>query len=256
MVIKKIKKLRSGKYQIDFDNGDKLITYDDVIIKNNLLFNKEIDSKLFNEINKQNDYYAIYASLVKKLSKKICSEKEYYKYIEKFNLSDKDKKRLTEDLKKIRLINDSNYLKAYVSDSFYLSNDGPLKIKRNLLDQNIDELNIEEELSKISYEEIFEKAKKIVNKKLKIAKGSNYMIKQRIRQDMGILGYSKEIIDKCLTEDINDSDNLNKDFDKLYLSYKRKEKDIDKLYLKIKQKLYQKGYSLSDIDNLINEKKD
>ena len=52
----------------------------------------------------------------------------------------------------------------------------------------------------------------------------------------------------------DDSNNLEKDFNKLFTQYSRKEKNSDKLYLKIKQKLYQKGYSLIMIDEIINKK--
>lgn len=255
MIIKKIKKLRNGKYEINFDNGEKIITYDDVILKNNLLYNKEIDSKVYNELNKENNYYSIYSTLVKKLTKKMCSKKEFFKYIEKYNLSEKDKKQLINDLEKISLLNDMTYLKAYIADSFNLTNDGPLKIKKNLLEHDIDEFAIDNEMARISDEEIEEKAKKIVNKKLKLSKGSNYMVKQKIYQEMNILGYKREIIDMCFENEYDDSANLNKDFNKCYITIAKKEKDLEKLYFKIKQKLYQKGYSIIEIDNLINEKR-
>lgn len=253
MKIKQIKKLKSGKYQILFDNGNKLITYDDVILKYNLLFNKDIESKIYNEINKENDYYGLYTTLVKKLSKKIISKKEYYKYIEKFNLKEKDKIRLTSDLEKIRLLDDNRYLKAYISDKFYLSNDGPQKIKKDLIRQGINQLLIDEELSKISREDIINKLTKLINKKLRTAKGSNYMIKQKIYHNICLLGYSKDLIDECYIEKNDNQENLKKDFYKIYNYYDNKEDDKNKLYLKIKLKLYQKGYSLSEIDSIIND---
>ena len=42
MVIKSIKKMSSGKYQIIFDNNVKLITYDEVLLKNNLYIKKNL----------------------------------------------------------------------------------------------------------------------------------------------------------------------------------------------------------------------
>ena len=55
--------------------------------------------------------------------------------------------------------------------------------------------------------------------------------------------------------DVDDNDNLKKEFNKLYKRLSTKEIN-DNLYLKIRQKLYQKGYNLSDIDKLIQEKRD
>ena len=38
MEIKNIRKLKNGKYELTLISGDKVITYDEVIIKNNLLY--------------------------------------------------------------------------------------------------------------------------------------------------------------------------------------------------------------------------
>ena len=43
MKVNSIKKLSSSKYKIELDNGEKINLYDDVIIKNNLLY-KQINS--------------------------------------------------------------------------------------------------------------------------------------------------------------------------------------------------------------------
>ncbi|HPF83560.1 MAG TPA: RecX family transcriptional regulator [Bacilli bacterium] len=255
MEISRIKKLNSGKYQIELSDKTKIITYDEVILKYNLLYKKEIDSKDINEINNMNDYYSIYSNLVKYLTKKVHSKKEYYKYIEKYNLNDLEKERLTKELEEIKLLDDNRFIKAYVSDKFYLSNEGPYKIKKELLEHNINEDLINEELSKISYEDILNKVDKLVNKKLKTLKGSSYIIKQKIYQDMNTLGYDKSIVDECLNEEIDDSINLEKDFNKFFNEYSRKEEDTNKLYFKIKQKMFSKGYSLSKIDEFIENKK-
>ena len=51
MKIEKIQKLKNNKYKIKLDSGDIINTYDDVILNNSLLFNKEIDLELLNKIN-------------------------------------------------------------------------------------------------------------------------------------------------------------------------------------------------------------
>lgn len=255
MIIKKIKKLRSGKYQIEFESGEKVLTYDEVILKHNLLYKKQLDTSDLNEINKSNDYYSVYNDLIKYLTKKVHSKKEYYKYIEKYTLNDSEKKRLTKELEDIKLLDDNHFLKAYISDRFYLSNDGPNKIKRELLEHGIEESAIDDELAKIPYEDLLDKTNKLITKKLKLAKGSSYMIRNKIYQDMNILGYDKKTIEECFNNDIDDSSNMIKDFNKYYNEYTRKETDDNKLYFKIKQKLYQKGYSLKEIDELIQEKR-
>ena len=46
MDIKKIKKMNNDKYQIITTDNKKIITYDSVILKYNLLYKKSIDSEL------------------------------------------------------------------------------------------------------------------------------------------------------------------------------------------------------------------
>lgn len=254
MKIDKIKKLSSNKYQITFSDKTKLITYDEVILKNNLLYKKELSTDDFKQIEKENNYYSIYNESVKYLTKKIRSEAEYTKYLDKYGLEKKLKAKLISDMKKINLLNDDNYLKAYIYDKFHLTNDGPLKIKKDLLNNNISEEKIDEELNKILKEDQNEKLKKLVNKKLRITKGSAYQIKQKILINLINLGYEKKNIEEYLN-DIDDSSSLEKDFNKIYIYLIKKEQDEEKLYLKIKQKLYQKGYSLNKIDEFINKKR-
>ena len=257
MKIDKIKKLNSGKYKIEFEDKNKIITYDDVILKHNLLFNKEIDSNKLNELNIDTKYYDIYNKCLKHISTKLRSEKEIEIYLDKFAIELEDKNKIINDLKKIGFINDLNFTKAYISDRIYLSNDGPEKIKKNLLEHNISFDVIEEEISKIDEQIIKEKLSKLISKKVKNNhKDSNYIMRKKIYNDMINLGYSQNMFNECyeLLES-NDDSNLIHEFDKLYKKLSVKHTD-EELYLKIKQKLYQKGYSLSDIDNLIQEKRD
>lgn len=254
MKIDKIKKLSGNKYQITFSDKSKLVTYDEVILKNNLLYKKELTSDELKDIEKSNNYYSLYSESVKYLTKKIHSKIEYINYLNKKEIDASLKNRLLEDMTKINLLNDDNYLKAFIYDKFHLTNDGPVKIKKELLENKISEDKINEELNKISEEEINEKLEKLVNKRIKITKGSSYQIKQKILVYLINLGYEKKNIEVYLN-DIDDSSSLEKDFNKVYISLVKKEQDEEKLYLKIKQKLYQKGYSLSKIEEIINKKR-
>lgn len=255
MVIKSIKKMSSGKYQIIFDNNIKLTTYDEVLLKNNLLYKKELTTEEINEINKANDYYNVYSSITKFIAKKMRSMKEVNEYLDKFDLSIKERDNIINSLKENGLLNDNRFIKAYISDRLYLSNDGPYKIKNDLLKHNINEEDIDAEIANIDEKEVLDKLTKLVNKKTRNAKGSLFNIKQKIYYDMSNLGYSRDMIDNVFTSDLDDSSSLEKDYNKVYNDIIKKEKDENKIYLKIKQKLYQKGYSLDKIERIINEKR-
>lgn len=253
MKIEKIKKLKSGKYKLELDNDQSIITYDDVILKNNLLYNKEIDNDKLNELYKDNTYYDTYNKVVKMISKRLRSEKEISDYLEKNNVIDKDK--IISRLKSVNLINDTNFAKAYLYDRLYLSKDGVSKIQSDLIDYGINDNIISDLLSNLDEAIIDEKLEKIVIKKIKSnSNKSNYLLKQKIIYDLINLGYDKEKIvyyfDKNITDD---SSAILKEYNKLFKKLSLKYSD-DKLKCEIKNKLFQKGYSSYEIDKIINEK--
>lgn len=257
MKIENIKKLSSGKYKIELDDKNKIITYDDVILKHNLLYNKDVNSDKLNELNIDTKYYDVYNRCIKYISTRLRSEKEINVYLDKFNLEENDKEHIINDLKRIGFINDLTFTKAYISDRIYLSNDGLEKIRKELINHSIDTEVIDEELSKVDENIIKEKLSKLISKKIKNNhKYSKYIMRQKIYNDMINLGYSSSMFNECydLLETDEDS-NLEKEFNKWYKKLSSKYIDED-LYLKIRQKLYQKGYNLSEIDNLIQEKRD
>jgi len=249
MKIDKIKKI-GNKYKITFDDDSVLKTYDDVIINNRLLYNKKVDADVLNKLNKDTSYYDIYYKTVNYITRKLRSKKEIVEFIDKNNVNERDKKEVIRKLKEIGLINDLQFTKAYISDHIYLSNDGPLKIKKNLLEHNILEETIDLELSNIDINIIIEKLTKLINKKISSTKYSGYVLKQKILNDFINLGYSKEMI--CAIFDsisVNKTSLLKKEYDKLYKKYsiKYSGKELDN---KIKSKLYQKGFTIDEINNI------
>ena len=216
MNIKKIKKLSSGKYQVVFDNGEKILTYDEVIIKKNILYKKTLTNKEIEEINKSNSYYDVYNASIKYLSKRMHSCKEFENFVLKYRLSEFDKEKIIQDMKNIKLLDDLSFMKCFISDKFRFSNDGLLKIKRDLLKHDILESDIDVELSKIDREDVIDKARKIIDKKIRTIKGSNYYIKQKLYLYMNDLGYDKDIVDICMADEVDDSKSIELDFNKIY----------------------------------------
>lgn len=253
MKIEKIKKTNSGKYKIIFDNNDKITTYDDVIINNGILYKPKIDSDLVNKINVETRYYDFYNKAITYISKRLRSEKEISSYLDKLNVISKDKEKIINNLKGIGLINDFNFVKAYISDKIYLSSSGPYKIKKELLEHNISEEVIDSEFEKIDQKIILDKLYRLINKKvISDKKHSVYIIKQKILNDFINFGYDKDMIINCL-EKISFDSNIDKEFDKLYNKLATKYSG-NELYNNIKQKLYQKGFDINEINHLINKK--
>ena len=257
MNIKKIKKLSNDKYQIITSNNNKIITYDSVILKYNLLYKKDIDSELLNLIIKETSYFDIYKKVVNYISKRLRSEYEIKKYLEKYDLNEKDTNKIISDLKESNFINDYNFAKAYISDKVYLSNYGPLKIRKDLQNYYVDNKIIEELISNIENEIILEKLNKLITKKINSnKKHSSYILKQKLLYYFKDLGYETSMILNCLDNLGNNEDGiLDKEYEKLYKKYSKKYSDYN-LDNKIKEGLYRKGFDINKITEFINTKKE
>lgn len=254
MKVQIVGKTKSGKYKVKVD--DKTInTYDDVLINNKLIYKKEIDNDMLNKINKDNIYYDAYNKTLSYILKHQRALSEVIEYLDKFEISDNEKNKIIDRLKSNGLINDIQYARSYISDSINLSKDGPNKIKKYLLEKNIDEIVIDEELSKIDEDILIDKVLKYIKKKFDSnTKYSKYQLKQKISLELINLGYDKDLIDSLINNfDFNENDLLEKEYDKIYNKLSKKYNGYE-LSNKIKQKLYSKGFDINLISELIQKK--
>ena len=255
MKIVKYTKLKSNKYSVLIDNVNVKL-YDDVIVKYELLRTKEIDEKLFKEITDYNDKLEAYYKSLKYITKKLRTEKEIYKYLEK----DYDKKVIFETidrLKKMGYLNAELYLKAYVSDQINMSLVGPNKIKKDLTALGYKEEDIIEYIDNIDRDVWISKIEKLVNKKLNRNRNLGVLkLKDKIRYDLGNLGFYKYMIDDVLNSiDVKDDlIVLEKEYNKCNRKLSKKF-DGSELDYQIRIKLYQKGFNSNVIDEFIQNKK-
>ena len=251
MKIEGVKKTKSGKYKITFDNNESISTYDDVILNNGLLFKKEVDSELLDKLNIETSYYDIYNKTIKFISRKLRSEKEVKIFLDKQNGTSSDKKKIITKLKEIRLINDKIFANAYCQDRVNLSNDGPYKIKNELIKNDINEDTINEVMSKIDENIVYEKLTKLILKKINSNHNkSNYMLKQKIVGDMINLGYSKEMIVEIIDNNLNSNQIvIENEYKKIYRKLEKKYEG-EELEKQVRIKLMQKGFSSEDINNI------
>lgn len=255
MKINKILKLKNNKYKIIIDN-ESIITFDDVILENNLLYKKDIDKELYNIIIKDTSYYEVYNKVIKYILKKRRSEKEIRDYLIKFDLSNENLEKTILKLKENRLINDIEYCKAFINDSLYLGNKGINKIKKELLNQQIPSEIIEKELDNIDNDVLNNKLEKLIKKKINMNKKySNNYLKQKLLSELLELGYNRNdilnIIEKNLTT--TNSEILKKEFEKIY-SKLQKKYDGYELIKNIKNKMLSRGFNYDEIEQLLKEK--
>ena len=249
MKILKFKKQSKDKYKLYLDNNSDITLYEDVIIKNNLLITKEISDELLEALKKQNNDMYAYTLALGYISVKMRSIKEINDYLIKKGFNNLVANKVSERLIKEGYLNDLKYAKSFINDSMNLTNKGPQKIKMELI-----KYGVNKDIALIDQRKVEEKLNKLIDKELKIKKGSQNAIKIKIINHFVNLGYSKDLVTSILMskEITSDKSKLKKDYAKLYNKYKVKYNGQELLYF-ISQKLYSKGYTASDIKEVLKE---
>lgn len=253
--MKKISKIKknNNKYTIILSDNSSLSFYSDTLIKYNLLKPRDISDKELEEIINYNDYTEAYNKALTYISYKQRTKKEIKDKLCNYSNDVSDK--VIEKLDELGLLDEKKYIEAFINDQINLGNKGPFYIKKELEKLNIHSYYIDEFLNNIKDDIWIEKVRKIVDKKINTnRKLSKESLLLKIKNDLILLGYSKNIIDKVLSNIIIEEDNevIEMTFDKEYkrLSKKYKDKELEK---KVKYNLYKKGFNLAKIEELLNK---
>lgn len=244
MKIENFTKQKGGQYKISFEDKTNISIHEDLILKYDLLLTKEIERTILDKLLKENIYYNTYNIALKYIGVKMRSIKEIGEYLRKKQLEEVVIEEVVNKLLEQGYLNEELYTIAFINDRINLSNDGPYKIKKYLIDNNIDEHIINKNIIIFTTELEEEKIEKLINQQLRNNRNkSNYLLKQKIVNYLVNLGYSKGLVITKL-EDINidDKDIAKKEYQKIYnrLSKKYEGKELE---YKIRQKMYQKGFT-------------
>lgn len=247
MKILKYKKLSKDRYKVTFDKTE-IILYIEVILKYNLLLEKDISLSLLDKIIKENTFYEAYNISLNQISYKLRTEKEIKNNLEKKGYEEKLIDKVINELKKNKYIDETKYIEAYVNDKINLTSYGSYKIKKELLDLGLDSKKIDEYLDKIPNEVWNQKLDKLIEKKFSLMKNKSLKeIKNKLNIFLFNLGYDKYEIEKRLDLlEKDDTSSIIKDYEKAEKRYKET--------IKIKNYLYRKGYNLDLIEEIMNKK--
>lgn len=256
--MKKISKIKknNNKYTIILSDNSSLSFYSDTLIKYNLLKPRDISDKELEEIINYNDYIEAYIKALTYISYKQRTKKEIKDKLCNYSNDVSDK--VIEKLDELGLLDEKRYIEAFINDQINLGNKGPFYIKKELEKLNINSYYIDEFLNNIKDDIWIEKVKKIVYKKINTnRKLPKERLLLKIKNDLILLGYSKNIIYKVLSNVIIEEDNevIEMAFDKEYkrLSKKYKDKELEN---KIRYNLYKKGFNLERIEEILNKRLD
>lgn len=194
MKIIKYTRLSSGKYKVLFDNKKDLTLYEDVIVKYNLLYKKEINDKEYDELVNLNNYQDIYNKVINYIKIRLRSKKEIINYLKKMDISNDLIENIIDKLIIDKYIDDERFSIAYIKDKYNFSSNGPYKIINELVNLGIDrDLAYTYTFSIIDNEE--EKINKLINKYIKLDKKHDwYYVKNKIYNNLVNLGYSKDVV--------------------------------------------------------------
>ncbi len=248
MIINKIEKSKKKNiFNLILEDNISIEVYEDVIIELNLLSKKDINIK---DIQSKKDYYDIYYKVLNYISYRMRSEYEIETYIYKYTKDNSIKEKIIKKLKDKKYINDIEFVKRFINDKLNLSKDGPLKMKRDLLNLNIDDVLVDNGINNIECD-LEDRLEPLIEKYMRIHnKYSIYELKRKTLYYFINLGYDRELINTLIqNNDIEvDSNVIQKEYDKLYRKYKDKyKKDLD---YNIKMRLYQKGYTNDEIEKI------
>ena len=255
MKIIKITKIKNNEYSLTLDNGEKLKTYDEVILNNKLLTNRGLTSSLLNKLNQESSYYKNYYKALKYAGRKYRSEKEVGDYLEKLEVIKDDRIKIIAELKLKKIVDNIAFAKAYINDKINFTTQGPEKIKSGLIKHNIELDVINKYITSLEYDVIINKLTKEITKKIRSNRSkSSYQLKNSIICDFLSDGYSKDDITKILgLMNIDEGKVISTQYDKVNRKLKRKYSGSE-LIFQIRNELYKKGFKVSEIDKIIYKK--
>ena len=193
MKIIKYEKKGNNTYKIYLENNQTINLYEDVIIKNNLLYKKEIDESLLEKLDIDNNKEDIYNKCVKYISVRIRSINEIKEYLKRKEIDNILIETTIDKLIKNNLLNDEIFAKAFIKDKLNFTTMGPYRIEQELKKHKIDSNLIYKYLNEIDDETIDNKINKQITKLMK-SNRKKQNIRNKIYTNLLSLGYSNEMI--------------------------------------------------------------
>ena len=193
MEIIKYEKKAGSNYQVYLSDGRKIKLNEDVILKYKLLYKKEIDEFLLEEIINENNNYNIYDKCVNYIGVRLRSINEIKEYMERKGVSSEVINNTLERLINNKLLDDEVFTRAFIKDKMNFTTMGPYRIELELQKHKIDNHIIKKYLAEIDEKLLEEKINKQITKLIKSNK-NKANLKNKIYNNLLNLGYSNELI--------------------------------------------------------------
>lgn len=250
--IKKKKKC----FEIEFSSGKRLSVLDSTKDEFNLFTNKEIDSKTFSLIKKENKIQEYFVIAVKRLLISDYSPNKLKEFLFKKGASKTEIDEVLKKLRKYSFLNEEEIIENVISfcDAKHY---GFNRIISMLKARQIDEKKI----AKVKYNLKREQTEALAQQNILVRKYKNKNtanLKGTVYSSLVRYGFDDEIASLCSSSlhnsTINELNMLKLDYIKIFSSYSRKLNGKE-LTQKLIDKLLMKGYRYKDIKKVLEDEK-
>ncbi|MBU1143471.1 MAG: RecX family transcriptional regulator [Firmicutes bacterium] len=247
--IETVKKLKKT-YQIHI-KSDSYEIEPEVYLKFHIKPGLEIEEKIWKELIAENDYLRYYKLGIIKL-KKMLTRYEMKNYLLSVGASEGIIKQVISKFVEKRYLDDLIYTKEYIQMKKYQY--GPLVLEHQLREKGVDFDLIKAQIDHIDEQEILllQLPKKLSSIKNKSKRQAILTVKTHFIRN----GYTNQIVSSVLEKSLDQYQGdelklIQRDYEKLYLRLSKKFSGYE-LKSSIKEKLYQKGYTIEDIQKVLN----
>lgn len=179
--IEKYEKIGKSKYRLYLNNGEVIDTYDEVILKNDLLLKKKLDNYLYQKVITESNTQEYYNACIKYIGLRIRSVKEIRDYLKRKNVDGEDIEYIIDKLIKDKYLDDNHFCECFIKDKLKFTTMGEHKIIYELKKHNISEEIINQNKHLIIKDILIEKIDKMITKQI----SSNHKLdKQKLRNKL------------------------------------------------------------------------
>lgn len=258
-VITKVQQQKRHNYFNIYVNNEYCFSVlENILIKFNLFKGRELNDLLITEIKQADQKLRALQMAYAFLSQQLRSEYEIENKLKQAEINEEIIAFVIERLKDERLLDDLLYAQSLVRTIAKTSLKGPGNIKQTLYQKHIDTGVSEIALKEYDSELQIENATKLYFQLHKrYQKLANYAKQQKIYQNLLQKGYSQTIITQVVTEnnlpldDELELDNVQRVAEKIW--HRNREIAIGKRKIKTIQSLYNKGFQLEIIQEVVEQ---
>ena len=234
---------RNNLYKLTLEDDSTILVHEELILKKEMLLNKEIDQDTIDNIDRLNNNLNAYDLAIKYISGRYHSIHEVRDYLKKKEIDKEVIEEVISKMLKQKYLDDKVFTKAFISDQINFTNNGPYKIRRELENFYVRDSIIDEELELFDYAKEKERLEVLIPKYVKTIRNKSYsMMKKKVVDHFSDLGYTKSIIISLLDLiEYDDKDIYLKEYEKVKKRLSRKYSG-EELDFKVRQSLYQKGF--------------